>query len=220
MPAVYCHQGHHNHRMRAADAAKYGEVRLAASTQPTILDELRGNDRRSIGRSNQVVALVRRKPALFPELIDGMHHKDEIVRLRAADAAEKLTAENPRWLRPFKRRLLSLAAQAEQQELRWHLAQILPRLDLTRKDREAAVGILRSYLEDKSRIVKTFAMQGLADLAAQDSRHLIKVRRLITSLIRTGSPAMKSRGRKLLITLRVSTLPHPAPVQIRHRPRT
>lgn len=178
----------------------------------TILDELRGSDRRSIGRSNQVVAIVRRKPALFPALIDGMRHEDEIVRMRAADAVEKLSASNPQWLRPFKRRLLSLAARAEQQELRWHLGQILPRLELSRKDREVAMGILRSYLKDKSRIVKTFAMQGLADLAAQDSRHLIQTRRLISSLIRTGSPAMKSRGRKLLIKLRASALPHPAPV--------
>ena len=178
----------------------------------TILDELRGNDRRSIGRSNQVVAIVRRTPALFPALIDGMHHKDEIVRMRAADAAEKLTASNPQWLRPFKRRLLSLAALAEQRELRWHLAQMLPRLELSRKERATAVAILRSYLEDKSRIVKTFAMQSLADFAVQDSRLLFQIRRLISSLIRTGSPAMKSRGRKLLTILRASALPHPASV--------
>lgn len=182
------------------------------STQLTILDELRGGDRRSIGRANQVVTIVRRNPTLFSTLIDGMHHDDEVVRMRAADALEKLTVTNPGWLQPFKAQLIKLAAKATQQELRWHLAQVLPRLELSRRDRVIVVAIFRGYLEDRSRIVKTFAMQGLADLAMQDPRLLAPVTRLISSLTRTGSPSMKSRGRKLLLKLNASTLPHHAPV--------
>ncbi len=65
------------------------------NTQLTILDELRGGDGRSIGRTSQVVAIIRRQPELFPALIDGMHHDDEVVRMRAADTLEKLTVMNP-----------------------------------------------------------------------------------------------------------------------------
>src|SRR5260370_27140346 len=54
------------------------------------------------------------------------------------------------------------------------------------------------YLEDKSSMVKTFSMQALADLAAQDEQLLEQVAPLIERLTRTGTPAMKSRGRKLL----------------------
>lgn len=182
------------------------------STQRTILDELRGGDPRSIGRSNRVVAIIRRQPALFPTLIDGMHHADELVRMRAADAAEKLTVTNPEWLRPFKVQLIKLAMRATQQELRWHLAQMLPRLELSKRDRVILVEVFRRYLQDKSRIVKTFAMQGLTDLAKQDPRLTHSVRPLISSLTRTGSPSMKSRGRKLLLQLRALTVPRPAPV--------
>lgn len=64
------------------------------NTQLTILDELRGGDGRSIGRTSQVVAIIRRQPALFPALIDGMHHDDEVVRIRS-DALEQLTVMNP-----------------------------------------------------------------------------------------------------------------------------
>jgi hypothetical protein len=177
-----------------------------------VLQMLEGGDRRSIGCSNQVVAIIRRQPALFPALIDGMHHDDEVVRMRAADAVEKLTVTNPEWLRPFKVQLIKLAAKAKQQELRWHCAQILPRLELSRRDRVIVVAVFRRYLQDQSRIVKTFAMQGLADLAMQDPRLLVPVRRLVSSLMRTGSPSMKSRGRKLLLKLNASTLPHHAPV--------
>ncbi|MDH4082203.1 MAG: hypothetical protein OEV99_01330 [Nitrospira sp.] len=180
--------------------------------QRAVLDTLKGGDRRSIGRSNQVVKIVRRRPALFPALIDGMYHEDELVRMRAADAVEKLTVTNPEWLRPFKRRLIGLAACAEQQELRWHLAQMLPRLELSRRDRMVVAAIFRGYLQDQSRIVKTFAMQSLADLAMQDPRLRNSIRPLISSLTKTGSPSMKSRGRKLMLQLAASTSPRHAPV--------
>lgn len=118
--------------------------------------------------------------------------------MRAADAAEKLTVANPEWLRPFKRRLLKLATRATQQELRWHLAQMLPRLELSAKERRLVAATFRAYLEDQSRIVKTFAMQGLADLAMRDPTLGRSIRPLISSFTRSGSPAMKSRGHKLL----------------------
>ena len=115
-------------------------------TQLTILDELQGGDRRSVGRSNQVVKTIRRQLALFPALIDGMHHDDEVVRMRAADALEQLTVMNPEWLQPFKAQLIKLAARVTQQELRWHLAQVLPRLELSRRDRVIVVTVFRRYL--------------------------------------------------------------------------
>ena len=176
-----------------------------------VLHALKGGDRRSIGRSNQVVALVRRDPALFPGLIDGLHHEDELVRMRAADAVEKLTVTNPEWLQPFKVQLIKLAARVKQQELRWHLAQILPRLELSKRDRVIVAAVFRRYLKNHSRIVKTFAMQGLTDLTKQDPELANSVRPLISSLTRRGSPSMKSRGRKLLLQLRAITLPRHAP---------
>jgi hypothetical protein len=159
-----------------------------------------------------VVEIIRRQPALFPALIDGMHHDDEVVCMRAADALEKLTVTNPEWLQPFKVQLIKLAARTAQQELRWHLAQVLPRLKLSRRDLVIVVAILRGYLEDPSRIVKTFALQGLTDLAMQEPRLRAPIRRRILSLMRTGSPSMKSRGRKLLLQLHASTVPCHAPV--------
>jgi hypothetical protein len=82
--------------------------------------------------------------------------------------------------------------------LRWHVAQLLPRLRLTSAEKETAVNILIGYLKDTSSIVRTFSMQALVDLAAQDEQLLEKVTPLIERLTRTGTPAMKSRGRKLL----------------------
>lgn len=75
---------------------------------------------------------------------------------------------------------------------------MVPRLELSEEERAVAVEILLDYLHDKSKIVKTFSMQALADLAEKDASLRSQVTQLLEELTRTGSPAMKSRGRKLL----------------------
>jgi hypothetical protein len=185
----------------------HGKVCLFMNVQRTILDELRGGDRRSIGRSNEVVEIVRRQPTLFLNLMEGLHHEDKLVRMRAADAVEKLTVTNPEWLRPFRVQLITLAAGAKQPELRWHLAQVLPRLELSKRDLVIVAAVLRRSLRDPSRIVKTFAMQALADLTKQDPTLRNSIRSLLLSLTKTGSASVKSRGRKLLTELRAESVP-------------
>jgi len=83
---------------------------------------------------------------------------------------------------------------------------MLPRLEWSQEERAAIVGILLGYLDDESKIVKTFTMQALADLAEKDANLRPRVIELLKDLTETGSPAMKSRGQKLLERLR--QLPH------------
>jgi hypothetical protein len=127
--------------------------------------------------------------------------------MRSADAVEKITAKHPEYLQPFKAGLIQQVAKSEQQEVRWHVAQMLPRLDFSAKERQVAVEILLGYLDDKSKIVKTFSMQALADLAEGDPRLRSRVIALLEELTQTGSPAMKSRGQKLLKRLSPSDIP-------------
>jgi len=162
-----------------------------------LLNNLTGGDRRSIGRSNEVVALVLRRPALFPQLMQGLWSGDPLIRMRAADAVEKVSLRRPDLLRPFKAKLLRLLDEATQQELRWHLAQIIPRLRLSKKDCRRAAVAFRLYLSDRSSIVKTTAMQAMADLAYIDDELIPEVRKLLTKLTRSGTAGMRARGRKL-----------------------
>jgi hypothetical protein len=78
------------------------------------------------------------------------------------------------------------------------VAQMLPRLRLTARERDDATAILFDYLEDKSSIVRTFAMQALGELAMQDRRLRSGVIPLLERLTEGGTPAMRSRGRELL----------------------
>ena len=72
-----------------------------------ILQKLKGGDRRSIGRAPEVVADILETPALFAEVFEGMHDSDPLVRMRSADALEKISAEHPEYLQPFKNRLIN-----------------------------------------------------------------------------------------------------------------
>ena len=167
-----------------------------------LLSKLRGGDRRSIGKVGEVVSAVRKKPDLFKELVTGLFDADPVVRMRAADAMEKISLDNPQFLQPFKTELIRLAQRTSQQELRWHMAQMIPRLRLTPKETARVTEIFFEYLKDKSKIVVTFAMQALSDLAIKEADCSTRVIRAIEKLTQTGSPAIQSRGKKLLAKLK------------------
>src|SRR6266404_6211149 len=169
----------------------------------TLAAMLRGGDRRSIGRANQIAKFVLAEPKRFTELVECLWDEDPLARMRAADAAEKVTLTRPELLNPHKRELLGLLAEAEQIELQWHLALMAPRLELTSRERQRAAASLQRYLEDRSSIVKTFALQGLADLARQDASLRELAKRAIEESLRTGTAAMKARARKLLKELQI-----------------
>ena len=168
------------------------------SRQANILSRLRGGDRRCIGNVGEVVAAVRKNPDLFKELVIGLFEEDPVLRMRAADAMEKISVVNPASLQPFKTQLIRLARQTQQQELRWHAAQRIPRLKLTPREIATVTDIFFDYLKDKSKIVVTFAMQALSDLALMGDAAPSRVIKAIEKLARTGSPAIQSRGKKLL----------------------
>jgi hypothetical protein len=166
-----------------------------------LADLLKGGDRRSIGRANEAADIVAKNRRRFPELLSNIWSDDSVIRMRAADAAEKASREQPQLLQSHKRELLSLLAETEQAELRWHLAAMIPRLELTSSERQKAAAALEKSLDDHSSIVKTFALQGLADLAMQDREMRQGVIEKLRDATRNGTPAMKARSRKLLAKL-------------------
>jgi hypothetical protein len=170
-------------------------------TMHELLRILQGGDRRSIGRSNEAVGRVLAQPQLFGVLMSGIALDDLLVRMRCADAAEKISVQHPEWLAPYKRPLIEDYSCIEQAEVRWHVAAMLPRLSLNKAERRHVFELLLTYTNDRSSIVKTMAMQALADIALQDASLRSAVCQHIAELCVIGTPAMKARGRKLLALL-------------------
>ncbi len=170
-------------------------------TTKQIRSMLSGGDRRSIGRVAEVLALIEKQPKQIFPLVRCLWDKDSCICMRAADALEKISREQAFLLESHTAPLLGLLAETTQQEVRWHLAVILPRLSLTGTECRRTADVLQSYLADKSSIVKTCAMQGLTDLTEKCPPLLPTVTDLIRNLARSGTPAMRARGRKLLAKL-------------------
>jgi HEAT repeat protein len=158
---------------------------------------LAGGDRRSLGRVPEVVATVQASPALLDELVAAIGDADAVVRMRAADALEKVTAAHPEWLAPYAAQLLGPLAAIPQQEVRWHVAQLLPRLLLDDAQRQVATAILFGYLEDRSAIVRTCALDALARLAEGDPALQVRVTALLEAALRDGTPAERSRAQRV-----------------------
>ncbi len=158
-------------------------------------------DLRTTGKSEEIIKLVLANPQLFDDVVNAILTDDPGIKMRASDVAEKITKIHPEWLHPYKKLFLDTISKISQQEVRWHTAQMMPRLKLTKTERKRVFDLLLTYLEDKSRIVKTSTMQALADIAIQDNAYLNQVQRLLSGLIKEGSPAMKVRGEKLLLTI-------------------
>lgn len=170
-------------------------------SMPLILERLSGGDRRSIGKSNEVVAMVLKEPGLFDTLFSVLFADDPVIRMRSADAAEKATSVHPEYLAPYKTSLLKSLANVEQAEVRWHVAPMLARLPLSKSEQAGVIDVLTGYMNDRSSIVKTTAMQALYDLAERYEVWRPVALLHIKELVAIGTPAMKARGKKLLTKL-------------------
>ena len=172
--------------------------RIHQDVMHPILRKLEGGNRRSIGRSNEVVTDVIANPMFFEAVFSGLQSDNAVLRARAADAVEKITVRHPEYLRPYKAKLIGRLARLDQKEVRWHVAQMLPRIQWNQSERQQVLDILMRYLNDESSIVKAFTMQALADLAEQAPELRPTVLLHLRELTAIGTPAMKARGRKLL----------------------
>ena len=171
----------------------------------SIHDILARGDRRSVAGVSEALALVERSPNKLGEVISCLDDPNPGVCMRAADLLEKLSRREPGRLTPLKPHLLRLLAEATQKEVRWHLAVLVPRLPLTPSERVQVAHCLKTYFDDRSSIVKTFAMQGLFDLSQKEPSLHSEVLDLIRISTRSGTPAMRARGRILLRELESQT---------------
>ncbi len=157
------------------------------------------------GRVPEIAEWIGELPRRIPSLIELMWDDDAGVASRAADVLERISRwASPRLMRAileFKEPLIGLLAESTLPKVRWNLALTLPRLKLTVPECRRMAATLEGWLEDRSSIVKTTALHGLADLTRQDGSLLERVEDLLRMAGRSGTPAMRARSRILLKAL-------------------
>lgn len=165
----------------------------------TIYNLLKGNDLRSIGKSNEVVALITSDPLLFDEVFAGIFHEDKVIRARCADAVEKVAQKFPQYIQKKKSVILKNLSKFEQKEVIWHIALMLGVLKLTPAELDKVFVQLFKWMNSSdSIIVRVACMQTLAVHSMKKKKYLKTVHDEIQKQMINGAPAIKARGRHLL----------------------
>ena len=163
------------------------------------ISKLKGGDLRSIGQANEIVALVFTEKD-FDELFTGLYHQDRKVAMRTADAIEKITLdERVSFLQKHKTDLLELCLTAKEKEIKWHLALLISRLNLTNEELVSAWDLLTNWASDKneSKIVRVNSIQGLFNLSKQNFKLSHDFDLTLAKIKRENIPSLNARIKKL-----------------------
>jgi len=136
-------------------------------------------------------------PAILRELLAALRSASRLVTTRAANALKKVAKSRPDLLAPRARSLLRAATECEDLKTRWNLILVIGSLPLQRSERALAVELLFEALASRSAFLCTFAITGLANLAADDPALRKRVQPIVHKALQDPSPAIRARARKL-----------------------
>jgi len=108
---------------------------------------LTGGDRRSIGQSNRVRALVEKKPALCADLATLTDDEDWLVSQRALDLLEKLSHDHVEWIEPYKHVFIGPLAESDKWEVRLQIVRALPLFQWNSAQLRRVKAILRDNID-------------------------------------------------------------------------
>ena len=166
--------------------------------QPGIEDLLDGGDRRSVGEVGRVVRRATRDATVVAALVAALRSKRPLVRLRAADALEKISRRDAKPLGLYRRQLTHAVAHTADPVVRWNLIQLLPRIP---HDRDAMRRVSRRlevwFLSDASAIVRVSALEAVAAFARQDSSLEPLAQRMVLEGLTSPIASVRARARRL-----------------------
>lgn len=158
-----------------------------------------GKDLRTI-RQNSIVVRSVQSQETFDELFTLVFHHERPVVMRAIDAVEKVTREHPEYLDAHRQQLFSVLKSADHKELKWHIAQLIPRIELSANELSQVWHILAYWALNKneSKIVRVNALQGLFDLAKLHHGLKPDLEKITHALQHELVPSIQARLRKLM----------------------
>jgi predicted nuclease of restriction endonuclease-like (RecB) superfamily len=162
-----------------------------------------GGHANSLGRVNEVIDIVLRDTSRLDELYECLFNEDAWVRMRAADALEKICRKQPDWLLPYIDRLQKELSTSTQSSIRWHLAQIYRQVALTDEQTYAAQRWLKALLSsnDVDWIVAANAMDTLVKFTKKGSFPVDEMVELLKIQQRHASNAVIKRATRFLVEL-------------------
>ena len=156
----------------------------------------------SLGRAPEVVTVVLADQSRLPELYDCLFAPDAWVRMRGADALEKVCREHPDWLVPYIGRMQTDLASSTQPSILWHMAQIYAQVPLSNAQKTAAIQWLKRQVatNEVDWIVAANTLETLVQFAKDGSVPKAEVKELLKVQQHHKSNAVVRRATKLLDT--------------------
>jgi hypothetical protein len=179
--------------MYRSESKALGVIALAG-----VRDTLSGGTRTSIGDADQVIQKLLKAPSGLTELYKLFLDDDPVVAMRASYVAMRVAEQKPESVKPFTKDLLKNLELYTQQEVRWHIPQLLVRLDLTKAQKKRAYEVVMGWAEtDKSKIVGYYGFQAAADFAETDQALLEDFIPRIRKANKTGAKSIQNRCKKI-----------------------
>lgn len=161
---------------------------------------LSGGDRRSLGRAAVVRQRIKQKTDV-DELFPLIYSSDRVVAMRAIDTLEKITRQSGEHLTSHESELIKYARSASNKEIKWHLAQLFPRLKLNSSQLQAAVLLLNYWISNpnESKIVRANALEAMSEMCRSSNNKRLKViiRKALRKAERSQIPSIAARARKI-----------------------
>ena len=158
---------------------------------------LTGGDRRSIGDSKRVRAIVEKDPARVRELASLIDDDDWLVGLRALDLLEKLSHDHPDWVEPYKKIFIGSLADSDKWEVRLQIVRALPLFRWTPTQMKRVEAILIENLTFPQAFVRAWALDSLAMLCARRKRLAPVVERYLREFESSSSASLRARARNI-----------------------
>lgn len=161
-------------------------------------EALSGGTRTSVGDADKVIAKLLKEPSGLAEIYTLFLDVDSVVAMRASYVAMRVAEQKPESVGPFAKDLLKNLELYTQQEVRWHIPQLLVHLNLTKSQKKRAYEVVMEWAEnDKSKIVGYYGFQAAADFAETDEQLLEDFIPRIRKANKTGAKSIQNRCKKI-----------------------
>jgi hypothetical protein len=164
----------------------------------SIKDKISGGTRTSVGNSDTFIQAFVKNPSGLSEVYGLFLDEDPVVAMRSSYIAMRVAEQNPDSVKPFSKDLLKNLERYTQQEVRWHIPQLLVHLELTKAQKRTAYETVMEWAEtDKSKIVGYYGLQAAADFAETDEVLLQDFLPRLRAANRSGAKSIQNRCKKI-----------------------
>ncbi len=146
----------------------------------------------------EVADLVIGEPELYPDLYEGLHVQDDVMRGRTADALERISRNRPDLLLNHFDELIQMAEKDPLPMVRWHLAMIFGNLAVYEEKVNDIVFALAKLVMDERVFVKSWAISSLAIVGRLYPERRQRILELVEPRNRDQSVAIRSRAQKAM----------------------